>query len=126
MCWKRYSGWEMALFVIGWACFVSVIVILLLPVGKGPRLKATASAMPPAASPAFLNTLSHHIAIPIDQGPPVQTLTDGNSFVRSLMRDIDGARHSINFMVYIWETEGSTTWCWRIWSASNARVSRCG
>lgn len=103
MCWKRYTGWEMALFAIGWACFISVVVILLLPIGKGPQLKASASAMPSVTSPAFLKAISHHMAVPIDQGPPVETLTDGNAFVRSLMRDIDGAQHSINFMVYIWE-----------------------
>ncbi|MES2472108.1 MAG: hypothetical protein V4601_04615, partial [Pseudomonadota bacterium] len=102
-CWKRYSGWEMALFVIGWAAFVSLVVILLLPIGKGPVLKAQASAMPPVTDPAFLKTLSHHMAVPIDQGPPVETLTDGNAVLAALMRDIDSARHSINFMVYIWE-----------------------
>jgi len=103
MCWKRYSGWEMALFAIGWASFISVIVILLLPIGKGPQLKASASAMPPVTSPAFLKIISHSMAVPIDQGPPVETLTDGDAFVRALIRDIDGAQHSINFMVYIWE-----------------------
>jgi cardiolipin synthase len=102
-CWKRYTGWEMALLGIGWACFVSLVVILLLPIGKGPQLSAPATAMPAPASPAFLKNLSYHMALPIDQAPPVETLKDGNAFVRALMRDIDGARHSINFMVYIWE-----------------------
>jgi cardiolipin synthase len=102
-CWARYTGWELALLGIGWASFVSLIVILLLPIGKGPPLAASAASMPAAASPAFLKTLSYHMAIPIDQAPPVETLEDGNAVIRSLMRDIDGARHSINFMVYIWE-----------------------
>lgn len=102
-CWKRYSGWELALLAIGWACFVSLVVILLLPIGKGPLLKAQPSTIPDAGSPAFLRSLSHHMAIPVDHGTPVETLVNGNAFVSSLMRDIDGARQSINFMVYIWE-----------------------
>lgn len=102
-CWTRYSGWEFALLGIGWASFVSLIVILLLPIGKGPLLTARVSAIPPAASPAFLKTLSHHMAVPIDNGQTVETLTNGNEFVTSLLRDIDEAKHSINFMVYIWE-----------------------
>ena len=102
-CWKRYSGWELSLLVVGWASFVSLVVILLLPIGKGPQLTAPANLMPPAGSPAFLKAISYHMAVPVDYGPPVETLRDGNAFVRSVMRDIDGARHSINFMVYIWE-----------------------
>lgn len=102
-CWKRYTGWELLLLAVGWASFVSLIVILLLPIGKGPRLTAPAASMPAAASPAFMKTMSYHMALPVDHAPPVETLKDGNEFVGALMRDIDGARHSINFMVYIWK-----------------------
>jgi cardiolipin synthase len=102
-CWGRYTGWELVLLGIGWASFISLTVILLLPIDKGPRLSAPATSMPAATSPAFLKTLSYHMALPIDHAPPVEVLEDGNAFIRALMRDIDGARHSINFMVYIWE-----------------------
>ena len=93
----------MTFLAIGWVSFVSLVVILLLPIGKGPMLSAPAAAMPPAGSPEFMKVLSHHLALPVDQGPPIEILTDGNAFIDSLVRDIDEARHSINFMVYIWE-----------------------
>lgn len=34
--WRAYNCWELLLFVIGAMSFVGVMVILFIPIGKGP------------------------------------------------------------------------------------------
>ena len=100
-----YSWWHIATLVVGFLSFVSLLVILFLPLSKGPAQFAYAGAMPGVSTPNFIRSLSDSLNLPVDQGDAVQTLNNGNAFLESFLKDIDGARSSINIMVYIW-TDG--------------------
>lgn len=47
--------------------------------------------------------LSRAMNLPADNGPPVETLINGDQSLKAIFRDIDDARSSINMMVYIWK-----------------------
>lgn len=100
-----YPWWHIAILVVGLLSFVSLLVILFLPLSKGPAQFAYAGTMPAISSPHFIRTLSDSLNLPVDQGRPVQPLNNGNAFLDAFLKDIDGARSSINIMVYIW-TDG--------------------
>lgn len=100
-----YSWGHIVTLVVGFLSFVSLLVILFLPLSKGPSQFSYTSAMPAVSSPQFIRSLSDSLNLPVDQGEPVQTLSNGDAFLDAFLKDIDGARRSINIMVYIW-TEG--------------------
>ncbi|MBV9540946.1 MAG: hypothetical protein JO167_06730, partial [Alphaproteobacteria bacterium] len=56
----------------------------------------------PAGSPEFVRTLAAELNLPVEQAPPIQTFQNGDAFLKALTADIDHAKRSINFMVYIW------------------------
>jgi cardiolipin synthase len=101
--WQTYTGIELALFGVGWASFIGVVVILFMPIGKGPELLIPTGAVPPAASSQFMETLSNFMTLPVDKAPAVEILENGDQYIPELLRDIDSAQHSINFMAYIWK-----------------------
>ena len=98
----QYTWWEIIIFVIGSVSFISVLVVLFLPVGNGPSKFTYSGAVPSSSSPEFIRILSKSLALPIRQGDPIQTLNNGDAFLKSLLADIDGAHSSIDIMVYIW------------------------
>lgn len=100
-----YTWWHIATLVVGFLSFVSLLVILFLPLSKGPAQFAYAGAMTTVSSPQFIRSLSDLTNLPVDQGDAIQTLNNGDAFLESFLKDIDGARSSINIMVYIW-TDG--------------------
>jgi len=100
--WRHYAWWELACIGIGLFSFIGIVVLLFLPVGKGPSLYRPSDRVPPAGSAPFLAALSDSMAIPVDHGPPVEILVNGDEFLKSLLADIDSAQRSIDFMVYIW------------------------
>jgi cardiolipin synthase len=100
--WGRYRWWERATFLIGIASFIGVIVILFLPIGKGPVQYAPTAPLPAAGSPAFLQALSTTMAIPQAQGARPEILVNGDAFLARFLGDIDAAQHSITMMNYIW------------------------
>lgn len=53
----------------------------------------------------FVRSLSGSLNLPVDQGEPIQTVSNGDAFLGAFLKDIDGARRSSNIMVYIW-TDG--------------------
>lgn len=85
--------------------FVSLLVILFLPLSKGPAEFAYAGAMTGVSSAHFIPSLSDSLNLPVNQGDAVQILNNGNAFLESFLKDIEGAHSSINIMVYIW-TDG--------------------
>lgn len=99
----HYSWWEGAILLIGTISFIAVVVTLLLPIGSGPTNLAASSAMPAAGSPAFLRNISNALTLPVEHGGPVEIINNGDTFLKALLPDIDAAKSSINFMVYIWE-----------------------
>lgn len=100
-----YSWGHIVTLVVGVLSFVSLLVILFLPLSKGPSQFSYTTAMSGVSSPQFIRSLSDSLNLPVDQGEPVQTLSNGDAFLDAFLKDIDGARRSINIMVYIW-TDG--------------------
>jgi cardiolipin synthase len=101
--WQVYTGLELTLLGIGSVSFIAVVVILFLPIGKGPEVMIPMGAVPAAGTNPFMTTISNFMTIPIDQAPPVETFENGDQYLPVLLREIDGAQHSINFMAYIWK-----------------------
>lgn len=99
-----YTWWEIVIFVIGAVSFVSILIVLFLPVGSGPS-KFTFSGMVPAVSDLeFGKMLADSLNLPrkySDQ--PITILNNGDAFMKSLLADIDQATSSINIMDYIWQ-----------------------
>ena len=98
----QYAWWEACLLAVGLISFVAVVVILFVPLGSGPGLTQPSAPVPAAGSPQFIATVSNSLTLPVEQAPPIQLLNNGDAFLRVLLADIDGAKRSINFMVYIW------------------------
>ncbi len=101
----RYAWWQISFFVIGTLSFIAILVVLFLPVGKGPSKFDYSGLIPPVSSPYFVHTIASSLSAPLKQGEPIEILNNGDAFVKSLLADIDAARASINIMVYIW-TDG--------------------
>lgn len=98
----QYTWWELVISVIGLISFVSILVVLFLPIGNGPAKFTYSGVIPSVSNPEFTEMLSQSLALPIRQGDAIQTLNNGDAFLKSLLADIDGAHSSINIMVYIW------------------------
>ena len=101
--WQTYTGLELAVLGVGWASFVGIVVILFMPVGKGPELTTPTGLVPPAGSAEFMATLSNFMTVPIDKAPSPETFENGDQYIPALLRDIDSAQRSIDFMGYIWK-----------------------
>ncbi|MBV9062675.1 MAG: hypothetical protein JOY77_07075, partial [Alphaproteobacteria bacterium] len=101
--WDRYNCWEIGILLTGLLSFIGIIVILFLPIGKGPELMIPNGPVPAAGSPGFPRYLSASMTLPLDSGPRPQILEDGDAIIPALLRDIDGAQKSVSFMAYIWK-----------------------
>lgn len=97
-----YTWWHKATLVIGFLSFVSLLVILFLPLSKGPATFAFIGTIPAVSNPNFAPSLADSLNLPRGEGDAVQTLNNGDAFLASFLKDIDGARSSINIMVYMW------------------------
>src|SRR3954467_13299121 len=51
---QHLEWWEITFVAIGFVALIGVIVILFLPIGKGPARFTHNRPLPPAGSPAFL------------------------------------------------------------------------
>ena len=102
---SRYTWWQIALFVIGALSFIAILVVIFLPIGKGPSKFEYSGSISPVSSPNFVHTIAASLGAPLKQGEPIEILNNGDAFLKSFLADIDAARASINIMVYIW-TDG--------------------
>jgi cardiolipin synthase len=100
---RNYSGLERALFGLGALSFISIVVILFLPISKGPPVIQPTAIVAPAGSRDFTTYVSQLMAIPVDSGPPIELLENGDASISSILKDIDAAGQSINIMAYIWK-----------------------
>ncbi len=99
---QKYTWWELTIFFVGVMSTLAILVTLLLPVGKHPPAFHATGDMLAVSDPAFPDTLSAALSLPLRDGESVQVLNNGNEFLPALLADIDGATSSINIMVYIW------------------------
>lgn len=94
--------WLHALAVVGAFAIGAVLISLFSALGRRPgRLHTTAT--PPVDSDDFLAALAGSVNGTVDEGGTARLLNNGVEFVSALLDDIASARHTINFMVYIWE-----------------------
>ena len=100
----HYAWWEIVIFVIGLVSFVSVLIVLFLPVGSGPAKFVFNGTVPAVSDPEFSKMLSDSLNLPLKQSDqPITILNNGDAFMKSFLADIDQATSSINIMDYIWQ-----------------------
>lgn len=100
---NRHAWWQTAVFVIGMVALVTVTSVLFLGVGSGPSDIATSDRLPPVDSAEFAAAIAHLVNAPIERGGSVEILNNGDGFLPVLLRSIDNAKRTINFLVYMWE-----------------------
>src|SRR4051812_32372913 len=93
----RYNWWECGFLALGALSLTGVIVILFMPIGKGPALMTADGPVPAVSNPAFASFVSEWMALPLDAAPRPQVLENGDAIIAGVLRDIDGARKSVNF-----------------------------
>jgi cardiolipin synthase len=101
--WHVYTGLELTLLGIGVASTIGIVIILFMPIGKGPEVMTPVGTVPAVGTTPFLTALSNFMTIPTDRAPSVEMFENGDQYLPALLREIDGAQHSINFMAYIWK-----------------------
>lgn len=100
---RRFRWWELAFLVVGAVTGVTAIVVLFLPFGKGPAIISPTAAVPATGSPQFLALLGNVMTLPVEKASRPAVVNNGDAFLKSLLTDIDGAKSTIDFMVYIWD-----------------------
>ncbi len=98
-----YAWWEIAIFIIGTLSFISIIAILFLPIGNGPDSFKYVGSVPEVSDPQFVRMLSDSLNMSQKKGDQITILNNGDEFLTSFLKDIDGATESINIMNFIWE-----------------------
>ncbi|GAC1413299.1 MAG: phospholipase D-like domain-containing protein [Candidatus Doudnabacteria bacterium] len=100
---KEYKWWELTIIPIGFVSLITIVSTLFLPVGTGPHKYNVLGTVPPVGSIEFPQILADSLTLPLEKGPPVQVLNNGDEFMKSFLNDIDNAHSSVNLMMYIWD-----------------------
>ncbi len=95
--------WGWTLLVSGALASVAVFTALFLPDFHTPPL--TCNCSDEAGSDEFLDAVSRYLNVPILRGGTAEILQNGCRFYPALLDAIQGAQDSINFQVYIFETD---------------------
>ncbi|HEV7636988.1 MAG TPA: hypothetical protein VGO54_16315 [Bradyrhizobium sp.] len=99
---NEYTWWQIGLFAIGSLSFIAILVVLFLPIGKGPSNFDYSGPVPPVSSPKFVNMIAESMNAPLKQAGSIEVLNNGDAFLKSFLADIDGAKSSIDVMVYLY------------------------
>ena len=94
--------WLLAFAALGVVASAGAIVTLFFALGRRPQ-KFTTTATPPVDSRDFLLAVAGTVNAPLSHGGTARLLNNGVEIFPAMLEAIRGARHSINFMVYIWE-----------------------
>ena len=105
MSFSRYAWWQIGFFAVGALSFIAILVVLFLPIGKGPSKFEFSGSVPPVSNPNFVHTIAASLSAPLKQGETIEIINNGDAFLKSFLADIDAAHASIDIMVYIW-TDG--------------------
>lgn len=97
-----YPWWMKTLAGIGGVAVIGIIVTLFFSMGRRPS-DITMADNPAVDSPAFMIGLSGVAGGPLRTGGTAKLLNNGDEFFPALYETLKGAKHSINFAVYIWE-----------------------
>jgi cardiolipin synthase len=97
----RYPWWLLALSVVGVIAIGSVVLTLFFGLGRPRRMVLL--ARPAVGSEAFMLAVSGSVNAPLMRGGSARLLNNGVEIFPAMLEAMRKARHSINFMVYIWE-----------------------
>jgi cardiolipin synthase len=97
-----HPWWLLVFAFLGAAATASAFVTLFFALGRRPQ-KFAATATPPVDSPDFLLAISGAVNAPLGRGGTARLLNNGVEIFPAMLQAIREARHSVNFMVYIWE-----------------------
>jgi cardiolipin synthase len=93
--------WAGLLAVVGAAAIVSAFLTLFFALNRPSRYTVTQRV--PVDSDAFMQAITSAVNAPSMTGGSARLLNNGVEIFPAMLEAIRGARHSINFMVYIWE-----------------------
>lgn len=98
---SRYPAWLLVMAVIGLIAVISAVITLFFGIGRPARMALV--ARPPVGSEAFMMAVSGAVNAPLMRGGTARLLNNGDEIFPAMVDAIRQAKHSINFMVYIWE-----------------------
>ncbi|MBW3570608.1 MAG: hypothetical protein KY467_05840 [Gemmatimonadetes bacterium] len=97
----RHVVWLVPFAVIGLAAIVSAIITLFWGLQRAGRMALV--ARPAVGSEAFMLAVSGAVNAPLMRGGKARLLNNGVEIFPAILRALGEARHTINFMVYIWQ-----------------------
>jgi cardiolipin synthase len=95
--------WAWTLLATGALATVAVFTALFLPDFHRPPLSC--DCQDPAGSEEFLDAVSRFLNVPILRGGTAEILQNGCRFYPAVLEAIRGAKRSVNFQVYIFNTD---------------------
>ena len=95
--------WAWALMLTGAVALVSVIGALFLPDWPTPEYRLGFDADP--GSEDFLRLAAGFLNVPLLRGGTAELLRNGDQFYPAMLEAIRGAKDTINFEVYIFESD---------------------
>ncbi len=98
---SRCPTWLLVLAAVGAIAIVSAVITLFFGLGRPGRMCLV--ARPAVGSEAFMMGVSGAVNAPLMRGGSARLLNNGVQIFPAMLDAIRQARHSINFMVYIWE-----------------------
>jgi cardiolipin synthase A/B len=98
---SRCPAWLLALAVVGVIAIISALLTLFFGLGRPSRMAVV--ARPAVGTEAFMMGVSGAVNAPLMRGGTARLLNNGVEIFPAMLEAIRKARHSINFMVYIWE-----------------------
>jgi cardiolipin synthase len=99
---REQAWWIRTFFGLGVLATLGTIVTLFFALGRRPP-HMWASATPPVDSREFLAAIAGGVGSSVKTGGEVRLLSNGDAFFPRLLEDLQSARHTIHFSVYIWE-----------------------
>jgi len=100
---RRHKWWQNAIFFVGLVALITVLSVSFLGADSAPSVVWTNEPLGAVESPAFAASLSHLVNAPLERGGSVEVLDNGDGFLPALLRDLRGARATINILVYVWK-----------------------
>jgi cardiolipin synthase len=98
---SHHPAWLLVLALVGIVAIFSAILTLFFGLGRPARMALV--ARPPVGSEAFMLAVSGAVNAPLMRGGTARLLNNGVEIFPAFLDAIRKAKHTINFMVYIWE-----------------------
>ena len=97
-----FPWWILAPAGIGTLAILGAIITLFFSLGRRPQRMWT-DAIDPVDSSDFLRPLAALLNVPLRRGGSARLLNNGDAFFPDIVAAIRNAKHTVHFMVYIWE-----------------------